>query len=87
VKQAKATLAKLDRTTSKGAGTSKKSSKKLKEATALADTPESNLWAMYQLDLEKAREATEKAKVKAELAAQDMFQFYVNLLSVDAKYS
>jgi hypothetical protein len=30
---------------------------------------------MYQSDLEKAREATEKAKVKAELAAQDMFQF------------
>jgi hypothetical protein len=41
---------------------------------------------MYQSDLEKAREAAEKAKVKAELAAQDMFQFYVNLLSVNAKY-
>jgi hypothetical protein len=80
VKQAKATLAELDGTTSKGTGTSKM------EAAATADTPEPDLQAMYQLDLKKAREATEKAKVKAKQAAQDMFQFYANLLSVDAKY-
>jgi hypothetical protein len=36
--------------------------------------------------MKKAREATEKAKVKANPAAQDMFQFYANLLYVDAKY-
>jgi hypothetical protein len=37
-------------------------------------------------DLEKAKEAPEKAKAKAGLAAQDMFQLYANLLSIDAKY-
>jgi hypothetical protein len=41
---------------------------------------------MYQLDLKKAREATENAKAKAKSASQDMFQFYANLLPVDAKY-
>jgi hypothetical protein len=87
VKQAKATLAKLDGTTSKGAGTSKKPSKRHKEAVVTADTPEPNLQAMYQSDLKKAIEATEKAKVKVELGAQDMFQFYTNLLYVDAKYA
>jgi hypothetical protein len=84
VKQAKTTLAELDRTTSEGAGTSKKSSKKHKEATATAKAPEPNLQAMYQSDLKKAREAAENAKAKVESAAQDMFQFYANLLSVDA---
>jgi hypothetical protein len=86
VKQAKATLAELDGTTCKGAGISKKSSKMHKEARDMAEAPEPNLQAMYQLDLEKAREATETAKAKAESAAQDMFHFYANLLSVDAKY-
>jgi hypothetical protein len=43
VKQAKATLAKLDGTTSKGTETSKKPSKRHKEAAATADTPEPNL--------------------------------------------
>ncbi len=46
VKQAKATLAELDGTTSKGAGTSKKPSKKHKEAAATDDAPESVLQAM-----------------------------------------
>ncbi len=87
VKQAKTALAELDRTTSEGAGTSKKSSKMHKEATAMADSPEPDLQAMYQLDLKKAREAAENARAKAESAAQDMFQFYANLLSVDAKYA
>jgi hypothetical protein len=52
---------------------------------ARADASESNLQAMYQLDLEKAKEATENAKAKVKSAAYDMFQYYVNLLSVDAK--
>jgi hypothetical protein len=56
VKQAKAALAELDGTTSKGGGTSKMSSKKHKEAAAPADAPEPNLQAMYQLNLEKAIE-------------------------------
>jgi hypothetical protein len=42
---------------------------------------------MYQLVLEKAKEAAENAKALAESAAKDMFQFYANLLSVDAKYA
>jgi hypothetical protein len=37
------------------------------------------------LDLKKAKEATEKAKAKAELAAQEIFQLYASLLSVDPK--
>jgi hypothetical protein len=45
-----------------------------------------NLQANFQLDLKKAKEAAENAKTKVESAAMDMFQFYVNLLSVDAKY-
>jgi hypothetical protein len=42
-KQAKAALAELDETTSKGAGTSRKSSKKTKEGMATADASEPNL--------------------------------------------
>jgi hypothetical protein len=37
-------------------------------------------------DIEQAKEAAEKAKAKAELAA-GMFQLYVNLFSINAKYS
>jgi hypothetical protein len=84
VKQAKATLAKLDGTTSKGTGSSMKPYKKHKEAAATAGQPDPDLQAEYVSNLEKAKEATEKAKAKAELAAQEMFQLYVNLLSVDA---
>jgi hypothetical protein len=87
VKQAKAALAKLDGTTSKGAGASKKSSKKYKEAVATADTSEPNPQAFYQLDLEKAKDAADNVRAKAESAAQDMFQVYTNVLSVDAKYA
>jgi hypothetical protein len=43
VKQAKAVLAKLDGTTSKGAGSSRKSSKKPKEAAAAASQPDPDL--------------------------------------------
>ncbi len=79
-------LAELDRTTSEGAGASKKSSKKHKEAAAMADASEPNPWAIYQLDLKKAKEVAENARAQVESAAQDMLQFYANLLSVDAKY-
>jgi hypothetical protein len=72
VKNAKAALAELDGTTSKGAGTSKKSSKKAKEAAAMADASETNLQAICQLDLEKAKEAAENARAKVESAAKDM---------------
>jgi hypothetical protein len=85
-KQANA-LAELDGATSKGAGTSKKSSKKAKEAVATADASEPNLHAIYQQELEKTKEAADNAKATAEFAAKDMFLFYANLLSVDAKYA
>jgi hypothetical protein len=39
------------------------------------------------LDFKKAKEAAKNTKTKAEPAAKDMFQFYVSLLSVDAKYT
>jgi hypothetical protein len=75
------------RTTSKGTGSSKQPSKKHKEVAATADTPEPDLQAIYQLDLKKAKEDAEKAKVKAELAAQETFPLYKNLLPIDAKYT
>jgi hypothetical protein len=85
VKQAKDTPAELDGTTSEGTGSSKKSSKKLKEAAATASQSDPGLWAEYVSDIKKAKEAAEKAKAKAELAAVDMFHLYMNLLFVDAK--
>jgi hypothetical protein len=87
VKQAKTTLAELDDTTSKGGKTSKKASKKAKEGMALADASDPELRAIYQKDLEKAKEAAETDKGKEESAAKEMFQFYANLLSADAQYA
>jgi hypothetical protein len=87
-KQVKAALAELDRTTSEGEGASRSLPRSIrKEAAATADASKSGLQAIYQLDLMKSREAAENARAKVESAAQDMFQFYTNLLSVDAKYA
>jgi hypothetical protein len=47
-KQAKAALALLNATASKGAKTSKKASQKTKEGAALADTPDPELHAEYE---------------------------------------
>ncbi len=84
VKLVKANLAKLDGTTNKGAGPSKKPSKRHKEAAATASQPDPDLQAEYVSELKKVKETAEKAKAKAELAAQYMFQLYAKLLSVDA---
>ncbi len=90
VKQAKAALTILNATARKGEKTSKKASEKAsqkaKEGVALADAPDPELRAEYQADYEKAKSAKEATKNKREAAATEMFQFYVNLLSVDAKY-
>jgi hypothetical protein len=51
VKHVKATLAKLDGTTSKETGSSKKPSKRQKEATATAGQPDSNLQLSTCLNL------------------------------------
>ncbi len=40
----------------------------------------------YQSELKKAKFATETTKNKKESAAKEMFQFYANLQSADAKY-
>jgi hypothetical protein len=89
-KQAKAALAILNATASNSEKTSKKSSEKasqkVKENVALADNPDPELRAEYQANYKEAKAATETAKNKRKAAATNMFQFYANLLSADAKY-
>jgi hypothetical protein len=101
-KQAKAALALLLAPTSKGEKASKKASEKIpvkksskkekvsqknKEGAALANAPTPELCNEYQALYNKATFTKETAKNKREAAATKMFQFYVNLLSLDAKYS
>jgi hypothetical protein len=64
-----------------------KTSKKSKECTALADAPAPELCNEYQALYDKATFAKETTKNKKDAAATKMFQFYANLLSLDAKYS
>jgi hypothetical protein len=93
VKQAKAALALLTAAVSEGEKTSEKFSKKAsekalqktKEGAALAEAPDAELHAEYQADYKKAKIAAETAKKKREATNTKMFQFYTNLLSVDAK--
>jgi hypothetical protein len=98
VKQARAALALLTAPTSKGEKDSKKASgknrsekekasQKTKEGAALADAPAPELHAEYQADYSKAKSATETTKNKYKAAATEMFQFFANLQSLDAKYS
>jgi hypothetical protein len=90
-KQVKATLAILNAAASNGEKISKKASEKApqkaKESMALADDPDLELCGEYQANYEKAKAASETAKNKREAAATEMFQFYVDLLSADAKYT
>jgi hypothetical protein len=99
VKNAKATLALLTAPTSKGKKTSRKASKKSSkkvpkkalqktmEGVALVDAPAPELRAEYQSNYNKAKSAAETAKKSRKAAATKVFQFYVNLLSADAKYT
>jgi hypothetical protein len=101
-KQAKATLALFMASTSKGEKASEKVSRKepakkssekekapnnTKEGLALAEAPAPELCNKYQALYNKATFAKETAKSKRETAATEMFQFYTNLLSSDAKYA
>jgi hypothetical protein len=97
-KRAKATLALLTAPTSKGKKDSKKASgnncsekekapQKTKEGTALANASALELCKEYQAVYDKASFAKETAKNKKEAAATEMFQFYANLLTSDAKYA
>jgi hypothetical protein len=84
-KQAKTALVLLDRVTSEGAEKSKKSSKKAKEAKATAEASDPEMQPNFLLDLKKAKEAAENTKSVMTTAANKMFQFYANLLLVEAK--
>jgi hypothetical protein len=101
VQQTKAALALLLAPTSKGEKVSEeasekepakkssekeKASKKTKECAALANAPSLELCDEYQALYNKVTFAKETAKNKREAAATKMFQFYTNLLSLDAKY-
>jgi hypothetical protein len=100
-KQAKSTLVLLLAPTSKGKKVSEKASEKApakkssekekvsqktKEDAALAKAPAPELCDEYQA-LYATTFVKETAKNKREAAATKMFQFYVNLLSSDAKYA
>jgi hypothetical protein len=88
VKQVMAHLAKLDGTTSKGTGSSKKSTKKPNEIATAASQADPFLRAEYVSDIKQAQDATKKANAKGEQAAGDMFQIYANLpLSINPKYT
>jgi hypothetical protein len=99
VKQAKAALALLTAPASECKKSFKTASKKslkkalekvlqkAKEGTALDNAPAPELQAEYQADYKKAKFAAETAKNTREAAATKMFQFYANLLSLDAKYA
>ncbi len=54
---------------------------------ALADASAPDLCKEYQVVYDKAFFAKETTKNKCKAAATEMFQFYPNLLSLDAKYS
>jgi hypothetical protein len=69
------------------AGTSKKS-KDPKETTVEASKEGSAaVRATIKAELKQALEAVEEATTKRDKAAEDMLQFYANLLSVDARYA
>jgi hypothetical protein len=93
-----AALALLMAPTSKGEKDSKKASGKnrsekykaswkTKEGATMANTSAPELRKEYQAIYNKASFAKETAKNKHEAAATKMFQLYMNLLSLDAKYS
>ncbi len=65
----------------------KKAPQKTKEGTALSDAPAPDLHEEYKALYEKAVLLKETAKSQKEAAATKMFQFYANLLSLDAKYA
>ncbi len=86
VMQVKAHLAKLDKTTSKGTGLYKDSTKKPKETAVAASQAHPALQAEYMSDIKQAQDTAEKVKANGEQAAADMFQLYANLLPINTKY-
>jgi hypothetical protein len=93
VKSAKAGLALLDRT-SEGSGKSSKKLKKAKEAKAktkeadgATKVPKDPMKANFQANLAKAKKTAKDTKGTMTNAACKMFEFYLNLLSLESKYA
>jgi hypothetical protein len=92
VNSAKASLALLDGT-SEGWEKSRKSKKakeakaKSKEAKGATKVPKDPMKAAFQVDLEKAKKATKDTQGAMTAAASKMFMFYLNLFSLESKYS
>jgi hypothetical protein len=82
IKHLKSQLAELDETS----GTSRKSSKNSKETMVETSSTSSTLHADIMAKLKQAVEATEEATARGDKAAEDMFQLYANLLSLNARY-
>jgi hypothetical protein len=69
-------------------GTSRKSNKNSKETTVETSKESSTtLRAAIKTELKQALEAAEEATTKHDKVAEDMFQLYANLLSVNARYA
>jgi hypothetical protein len=84
LKEASETSAK----TSDQTGTSKKSNKDPKETTVeSSEEGSATLRTAIKAELKQALEAVEEATTKRDKAAEDMFQLYANLLSVNARYA
>ncbi len=64
-----------------------KASQKTKKGAALSNAPAPELCKEYKAICKKAIFAKETAKNQKDAAATKMFQFYTNLLSLDAKYA
>jgi hypothetical protein len=80
-----------EKTTEKASGKNpsekEKASQKTEEGAASSNAPALDLCEEYKALYKKAMFAKETAKNKKEAAATEMFQFYANLLSSDAKYT
>jgi hypothetical protein len=83
----KASVKASEKMPAKKSSEKEKASKKTKEGTASADAPAPELHNEYQALYDKATFVKETAKNKKEATATKMFQFYANLLSLDAKYT
>ncbi len=64
----------------------KKAPQKTKKGAAPADATAPELCAEYKALYKKATLAKETTRIQKDAAATKMFQFYANLLSLDAKY-
>ncbi len=84
-KLSKKTYKKASKKSSKKA--SEKALQKTKGGAASGNAPAPELHVEYQADYNKAKSGAETAKKCRAATATKMFQFYANLLSLDAKYA